>query len=262
MNQNLLVYTLLFVFLVTHISCADRSKPNEVVIYAAASLSDVMTEVGEQYEDSTGVNVVFNFAGSNMLARQIVAANGADLFLSANEEWMDYVQENQRIIPESRVSLLSNSLVVIANRSEDIIVEEPEDLCTINIRFLALGNPDAVPAGRYAREWLRTISCGDQNAWELLESRVSPAPDVRAAMGLVESAADIVGIVYRTDAAMSERVKVLHQVPKNQGPDISYSLARLKKAPNPHQAEKFLEYLQGAAATQLFEQFGFITRAG
>jgi molybdate transport system substrate-binding protein len=262
MNQKLLLYTLLAVFLVTYLSCADNNKSEEVVIYAAASLSDVMTEVGEQYEDTTGVNVVFNFAGSNILARQIVAANGADLFLSANEEWMDYVQENQRIIPETRVSLLSNSLVVISHHTSDFTLDGSEELCDADMRFLSLGNPDAVPAGRYARDWLRSISCGDQNAWDRLKSRVSPAPDVRAAMGLVESTTDIIGIVYLTDAAMSERVKVLYQVPGNQGPDISYSLAQLNNAPNPQQAEKFLEYLQSAAASRLFDQYGFITRAG
>ncbi|MBD3275907.1 MAG: molybdate ABC transporter substrate-binding protein [Candidatus Marinimicrobia bacterium] len=258
MNQRLL-YTLLAVFLATHLSCADNNQSEEVVVYAAASLSDVMTEVGEQYEDSTGINVVFNFAGSNILARQIVAANSADLFLSANEEWMDYVQENQRVIPESRVSLLSNSLVVIANRSDDKSMEAADELCNMNIRFLALGNPDAVPAGRYAREWLRSISCGDQNAWDLLAPLVSPAPDVRAAMGLVESASDIIGIVYRTDAAMSEKVKVLYQVPKNQGPDISYSLAQLKNAPNPERADAFLGYLQSEQAAGIFNTYGFTT---
>ncbi len=243
------------------ISCTEDEAQSELVVYAAASLSDVMTEIGNRYEDSTGTEILYNFAGSNVLARQIVAAEGADLFLSANEEWMDYVSINDRLVEESRIRLLSNSLVVVANRTDAFRMEEPQDICTLDATFLVLGNPDAVPAGRYAREWLQTIQCRNGSAWERWSPQVSPAPDVRAALGMVEAAASTIGVVYRTDAAMSERVKVIYQVSSDTGPVIHYPAARVNNAPNPEEASRFFEYLRSPEAADIFREYGFITLA-
>jgi molybdate transport system substrate-binding protein len=197
-------FTLLTLIISIQLAAGCGSADHEeVVVFAAASLQDVITEIGGQYTRKHDTEVVFNFAGSNVLAQQIAASPKADVFLSANQDWMDFLEKSGAIVPESRVSFLSNRLVVIGNINNPWEVESPQDLCQLDLKYLALGNPDAVPAGRYAREWLQSEQCGNHTIWDELEPHISPAPDVRAALGMVEADPGIIGIVYQTDAAMS-----------------------------------------------------------
>lgn len=236
--------------------CADdRREEEEVIVYAAASLRDVMQELSGPFRES-GVKVVFNFAGSNVLAQQIEAAPAADVFLSADEQWMDHLQEAGRIVPESRRIFASNRLVIVAHRDSRLHLQDPAQLADLDFRHLSLADPEAVPAGRYARQYLRSLVRGEA-LWELLKARVAPAPDVRAALALVEADPEIVGIVYRTDAACSKRVKVLYQVPEEKGPDIRYSAALVKNAPHRRQGERFLEFLSGPQARRILQSAGF-----
>ncbi len=236
-----------------------KGRKAKLMVFAAASLTDVLSEVGQIYEKQSGVDLGFNFAGSNVLAQQIMASQKADVFVSANEEWMDAVEETSRIVAGSRRLLLSNTLAIIAHSSSPWEMVSATDLCRSDFRFLSLGDPEAVPSGRYAKWWLQTLSCDDRTLWETVADRISPAPDVRSVVGQVEAIAGVVGIVYRTDYSVAQdRVKLLHTVSMDDGPPIRYSVASLRKATHAEVAESFLEFLHSGTAGIIFENHGFI----
>ena len=236
-----------------------QDREVELAVFAAASLADVLHEVGAIYEKQAGVVIVFNLAGSNVLAQQILAAPKADVFVSASEDWMDVVEKAGRIEAGTRRSLLSNTLAVVAHPGSSWVMGEAEELCGLDFRFLAVGDPEAVPAGRYARQWLETLSCQGGTLWEAVAGRVSPAPDARAALGQVEATAGMVGIVYRTDyTAARDRVKLLHMVSSGEGPPIRYSVSRLQAAAQPLFAESFINFLSSDVAHTIFEKHGFM----
>ena len=233
-------------------------QPVELTVFAAASLTDVMGELAVPFEQAHDVKIVFNFAGSNTLAQQIVAAPKADVFISASEKWMDTVEKANDIAPETRKSVLSNTLVVVANPASTFAMTKPEELPALGFRFLALGDPEAVPAGKYAKQWLTGIKVGEGTAWDRVKDRVSPAPDVRSALGQVEGKEDVVGIVYSTDFISAKgKVRLLYAIPASAKLSITYPAAVLREAPQPELARAFLEYLSSAEAKAIFEKYGF-----
>ncbi len=227
--------------------------PVEIVVYAAASLRDVLQQVSPACEKALGARLVFNFGASNDLARQIEAASKADVFFSADETWMDHVAQAGLVDAASRRSLLSNRLVVVGASDSALRVGSASDLSAPAVRRMALANPEAVPAGKYAKAWLEKAGI-----WASVAERVVPLPDVRAALAAVESGAAEVGIVYRTDAAISRKVKVLFEVPAAEGPKISYAVAALGGRPNVETARKLVAWLAGSEAVAAFERSGFI----
>ncbi|HEX5869285.1 MAG TPA: molybdate ABC transporter substrate-binding protein, partial [Longimicrobium sp.] len=138
----------------------------EVMVFAAASLREALEELGAGFQRETGVRVVFNFAGSNDLAHQIVATRGPDLFLSASKAWMDTVQSAGRVVEGSRRDLLSNTLVVVASARDTSAMDGPCALARLPFRNLAMGDPEAVPAGTYARTWLQSVPCDGKPLWD------------------------------------------------------------------------------------------------
>ncbi len=240
-------------------SSTREAGGREVVVFAAASLRDALQELARGFEQETGIKVLFNFAGSNVLAQQIVAARGADLFLSASERWMDAVDEAGRLAHGTRRALLANSLVVIADAQSRWTLADPCDLAALPFKYLALADPDAVPAGHYARDWLAARACHGPSLWQQVAPRVAPAPDVRAALGLVLADPDLVAIVYTTDwLAFAEKTRVLYEVPSADGPAIRYVLAQVADAPHSDAARAFFDYLTRATARVVFERHGFI----
>lgn len=239
----------------------DAAAEREVVVFAAASLREALEELGRAFEAETGVRVVFNFAGSNVLARQIEAAPGADLFLSASEEWMDAVARAGRLVDGTRRDLLSNTLVVVAHARSGFEAAEPCALAALPFDYLAVGDPEVVPAGRYARAWMASLDCGGRSLWEAVRARVAPSPDVRAALGLVLADPDLVGVVYRTDwQVFDDRARVLYEVAG--GPAIRYVLARVDGGKAPVAAGRFAAYLAGDAGRSTFERHGFVFLSG
>jgi molybdate transport system substrate-binding protein len=232
-------------------------EPVELTLYAASSLRDVLRELEPLAERATGTRLVFNLGASNDLARQILAANKADLFFSADESWMDRVAEAGLVDTGSRRAPLANRLVVVVPAASTLSIAGARDLGQPAIRRLALADPIAVPAGRYAKAWLES-----QRAWSAVADRVIPALDVRAALAAVESGAVDAGIVYRTDAAQSRRVRVACAVPEAESPRIVYALAALAQRPHLAEARAVAAWLAGPAAAVLFERAGFITVAG
>lgn len=240
-------------------NAAPRSS--ELLVFAAASLREAMEEAGSAFQRETGTRVVFNFAGSNDLAHQIVATRGADLFLSASGAWMDTVQNAGRAEDGSRRDLLANSLVVVGSARDSSTMPEPCALASLPFRNLAMGDPEAVPAGTYARTWLRSVRCGGRPLWDAVRERVAPTPDVRAALGLVLADPRVVGIVYRTDQmAFADRTRVLYEV--RGGPPVRYVLARLREGGDDAAATAFYGYLAGPRGAEVFRRHGFTPLPG
>jgi molybdate transport system substrate-binding protein len=235
---------------------AAQKQDAEILVFAAASLREAMEELGAGFQQETGTHVVFNFAGSNDLAHQIMATRGADLYLSASKAWMDTVQSAGRVAEGSRRDLLSNTLVVVASARDTSTVDGPCALAGLPFRNLAMGDPEAVPAGTYARTWLRSVTCDGRPLWDAVQARVAPAPDVRAALGLVLADPRVIGIVYRTDQmAFAGRTRVLYEV--KDGPPIRTVIARLRDGRAAENGARFYDYLVGPRGAEVFRKHGF-----
>ena len=262
MTKGALICTVVLGWILIGSACRSRAleaAQPELLIFAAASLTDVLSEIGDLYQNQFEVGLVFNFNGSGVLAQQILASSKADVFMSANQEWMDVIEQAGRIEAAARRPLLSNRLVIIADAGSSWEMGAATDLCRLDFRFLALGNPEAVPAGRYAKGWLETLSCQDRSLWKAVANRVSPAPDVRAVVGQVEAAERVLGMVYQTDyLAAQDRVQRLYTVSADQGPPIRYAVSRLTHTPHPQEAESLIEFLFSGSARTLFEKHGFL----
>lgn len=223
----------------------------EITVFAAASLTDSLKEIGAAYEKASGDKVRFNFAASNTLAQQIQAGAPADIFFSADEAKMDSLEAAGLVLKDTRRNLLGNSLVIITPEN-GLTISEPADLAKPSVKHLSLGDPKAVPAGVYAKEWLEKIGL-----WKSLEAKVAPAENVRAAMAVVESGNAEAGIVYKTDAAISKKVTVALEIPVAEGPKIIYPAAVLKDSRNADAARKLLTWLADKKADETFAKFGF-----
>lgn len=231
-----------------------------LMVYAAASMRDVLVEVAQAFKRAGGGEVAFNFAGSNALAQQIAAAPGADLFIAANGDWVGKLEKGGRLVPRSTRVVVANSLVVIAHETRSERLARIEDLPSLSFTYLAVGDPSAVPAGTYAREYLSSVrSEGEQDVWTRVRARVAPAPDVRAALAMVEANPDVLGVVYRTDALASARVKVLLDIPVDgPGATVRYYAALVKSSAQVQRAGRLLAFLTEDTAQGLFEKHGFL----
>jgi molybdate transport system substrate-binding protein len=225
------------------------------VVSAASSLRDALAELAPMAEARLGARLVLNFGSSGDLARQILAADGPDLFLSADEVEMERLAAAGRIEPASRRVLCANELVVIEPADEGPSPFqgpfEPSQLA--DVPLLSLADPLTVPAGRYARAWLEA-----RGAWAAVAERVVPAIDARAALAAVESGALRAGIVYRTDAARSSRVRVVFRVPRAEGPRIRYPVAVVAGSPEAERARALAEFLVTEEARALLARHGFV----
>ena len=233
---------------------AGGAEGASILVSAAASLSEVMEAIAAQFEAESGVRVLLNVAGSQMLAAQIIEGAPVDLFVSADVRQMDRTIEAGRVDAATRVDLLSNQLVVVVPSDRRGRLAGPEDLADPSIRRIALGDPEAVPAGVYARTYFRAAGI-----WESVAERVVPASNVRAALRAVEAGTADAGVVYRTDARTSEAAVVAFAAPLAGAPSIVYPAAVTVDPPNPEGAARFLDYLGGRAAGRRFEAAGFIS---
>ena len=224
----------------------------EVLVHAAASLSDVLKEVGAIYENETGEKVVFNFGASSLLARQIQEGAPGDIFFSADEAKMDALQKTGLIRKETRISFLSNTLVIVIPGDSTFLFSSARDLVNIKGR-IAIAEPQTVPAGIYAKEYLKKIGI-----WDKINDRLIPTDNVRAALAVVESGNVDAGIVYRTDAVISKLVKIGYEIPRMEGPKISYPIAVLTNAKDFSSTKKFYDFLMGAKALDIYRKHQFL----
>jgi molybdate transport system substrate-binding protein len=225
---------------------------SEVMVFAAASLTDSLQAIAADYGKTSGDKIIFNFGASSTLARQIQAGAPADIFFSADEAQMDVLAGRGLIDPATRRDRLGNSLVVVVPLAGGREIKSPSDLTNAAIERIALADPQAVPAGVYAKAWL-----GKLRLWPAVAPKVISTENVRAALAAVASGNVDAGVVYKTDAAISPKVKIAYEVPPADGPDIRYPMALVKGTAQPEAARKFLSYLSSAAAGHVFTRYSF-----
>ena len=250
---------LLAAALICTAAVATARAQEPVTVFAAASLTEVLQWVGELYEERTGQPIRFSFASSSTLARQIEAGAPVQIYVSANERWMDYVAEIGLIEPSTRVGPVGNSLVLIAPSDSplgNVTIDETLDLAGLldDGERIAIGDPDHVPAGLYAREALETLGL-----WNAASDLLARTADVRAAVALVETGEAPLGIVYATDAMASDRVKVLGRFDDGLHTPVIYPLA-VVAGQRSAEVDAVLDFLLGPDAVQLFEAAGFTIR--
>src|SRR5712691_2449019 len=230
------------------------AQPRDVVVFAAASLKNALDNIKTQYERDIGKHVTISYAASPTLAKQIEAAAPADILISADLDWMDYLAERKLIKPGSRVNLLGNSIVLIApaNSTASITIGPNFPLASLlgNGR-LAMADPNSVPAGKYGKAALEKLG-----VWSAVADRIAPAENVRAALLFVSRGEAPLGIVYQTDAAADPKVKVVGFFPEDSHPPITYPIAAVAASTAPTVAA-YLEYLRLPAARPFFEKQGF-----
>jgi len=228
---------------------------DKVTVFAAASLTNALQAIVTQYQAKTGVEVVASFASSSTLARQIEQGAPADVFISADQQWMDDAVTKESIVTSTRVTLLGNDLVLVAPKSagaKAVTITAQTDWQTLlQGERLAVGDPDHVPAGIYAKEALQKLG-----AWDTLAPRLAPAGNVRAALALVERNEAPYGIVYGSDAVASNNVQVVGRFPETSHKPVEYPMAVVKDHENAP-VTAFYRYLQGPDAAAVFKQYGF-----
>jgi len=230
-----------------------RARAEEILISAAASLTDVLQEISRGYQSTSKHTVKFNFGSSSGLARQIDEGAPADLFFSADLPQMDKLDKKGRLEAGTRKNLLSNQLVVIVPADSKLGLSSPKDLSRAAVKRIALAEPSSVPVGVYSKKYLT-----DQGWWDKVRAKVVPVQDVRATLAAVESGNVEAGFVYKTDAAISKKVKVVFEVPLDKGPKITYAVAMVKESKRKDAARDFMNYLQSPVAKESFEKYGFV----
>ncbi len=235
---------------VSFLTTAAEAPAETVHVYAAASTKDVVEEIARAFKDETGIAVDVSPAASSTLAKQIEKGADADLFLSADEDWADYLSDRKFV--EKRRDLLGNQLVVVTPADSKLRMGELADVAASSVQQLAVGGP-AVPAGRYARQALEKAG-----VWDKVKDRVVEAGDVRAALALVVKGEADAGVVYVTDAkAAGDKVRTAFVVPDDLHKPIRYPLVLLRTDSIKPEARKFYEFLAGDKAAALFRKAGF-----
>jgi molybdate transport system substrate-binding protein len=226
---------------------------NDIVVFAAASLKDALDAINAEWQKETGKEATISYAASSALAKQIEQDAPAQIFISADLDWMDYVERKKLIKPESRVNLLGNRIVLIARKdnAKPVEIRQGFDLAKlIGGGYLALAHVDSVPAGKYAKAALENL-----NVWSSVADKIGQSADVRTALLRVSRGQAPVGIVYQSDAASDQNVTIIGTFPENTHPLIIYPVALTNKA-GPD-AATFLGYVTSTKARQLFEAQGF-----
>lgn len=234
---------------------AASARAATVRVFAAASLTESLKEISAAYERHAGDRVVFNFGASSFLARQIEEGAPADLFFSADDAKMDALEAKRLLAKDTRKNRLSNTLVIVVASDRALKIVSAKDLGREDVKRIALADPKTVPAGIYAKEYLTKAKL-----WSAVEKKIIPTDNVRAALAAVESGNVDAGMVYKTDAAISKKVKTACEISGSDAPDIRYPMALLKEAREPEAARKFLAHLDSPEAGRVFEKFGFIVR--
>jgi molybdate transport system substrate-binding protein len=225
-----------------------------VTVFAAASLKEALDEQARQFETRSGDRVVVSYGASNALAKQIEAGAPADVFISADLDWMDYLEQRRLLAPNTRVTLLRNTLVLIAPAASGVNLKIGPQFglaAALGGERLAMANPDSVPAGKYGKNALEALG-----VWSNVETKLARTENVRAALALVARREAALGIVYSTDAFADKGVRVVDTFPASSHPPILYPAAVVAASQSPA-ARPFLDYLRSPSASPIWEKFGF-----
>jgi len=245
--------------LVGQAATAAEAQRGPLLVFAAASLTDVLQQAGLLYTKQSNVEVKFSFAASSALAKQIESGAQADAFLSADQDWMNYLQERKLIKTDTRSDLLGNRLVLIAPKDSKVSLKLQKGAPLLEALGpngrLSTGDPDSVPAGKYAKAAL-----GNLDLWSALEPRLVRADNVRVALMYVARGEAPLGIVYATDAAAESQVRVVDLFPESSHTPITYPMAATASASA--DTASFLKFLRSDAARAIFTKAGFTILSG
>ena len=256
MQKKYIIFIWSFVLLLAACTTNDDTKitdePIELTVSAAASLTDAMDELKKIYEKENHVELTFNFAGSGKLAQQIQQGAPVDVFISANEDWLDTLLEEELIDKESITEVTGNKLVLIASDDTSLKYDAFSDIDTHNLSNIAVGQPESVPAGEYTKKALEAI-----DKWKSIEPQIVYAKDVRQVLTYVETKNADIGFVYESDARSSDKVTILTESnPKGHDP-IIYPGGVTAETKEKEAAESFLTFLESDEAQAILEEYGF-----
>src|SRR5271156_2697872 len=230
------------------------AQDKSLTVFAAASMKNALDDIDAAYTAKTGVKVVASYAASSVLAKQIEQGAPADIFLSADTDWMDYAAKQKAINTETRTNLLGNSIVLIAPKDSSIgsvTIGQGFDLTKLaGTGRIATGDVSSVPVGKYAKAALEKLG-----AWEMAAPKFAMAESVRAALTLGARGEAVIGIVYATDAKVEPEVKIVGTFPADSHPPIIYPVAATTSAGAG--AAGYLDFLRSSAAKAVFEKYGF-----
>lgn len=227
----------------------------DVTVFAAASLKDALDEQVRHFETDSRNHVVVSYAGSNALAKQIESGAPADIFISADLDWMDYIDSRKLLVPGTRIDLLRNALVLVepANKATTLTIVPGFGIAAaLGNEKLAMANPDSVPAGKYGKAALERLG-----VWRAVEQQVVRADNVRAALAFVARREAAFGIVYATDAFAEKNVRIVGAFPADSHPPIVYPAALVASSKSAA-ARPLLDYLASPAARAIWAQYGFV----
>jgi molybdate transport system substrate-binding protein len=233
---------------------APASAADKIVVFAAASMKNALDNVDTAFTKETGKDVSVSYAASGPLAKQIENGAPADVFISADTDWMDYIAKKKLIKDDTRVNLLGNAIVLVApkDKAKTVEVKQGMDLAgLLGDGRLALGQPESVPAGKYGKAALEKLGI-----WSSVEKKVAGAESVRAALALVSRGEAPYGIVYQTDVSADPGVAVVGTFPEDSHPPIIYPIAITASSTNPD-VKAYFDYLKSAKAVPFFEHEGF-----
>lgn len=234
-------------------SAGESAEPVEIMISSAASLTDALTDMKTTFENEhENITLTFNFGSSGKLVQQIEQGAPSDVFLSASKKDMDTLEEGQLLLDETRVDFAANELVLITNKDESLTVDSFEDIDPSAIAHFAIGEPESVPVGRYTKEVLENIGL-----WELLQDKMVMGSDVRQVLTHVEMGNADLGVVYSSDAKISNKVKVLATASTEWHEPIVYPGAVVSETKNPEEAKAFLTFLTGVEGKGILKKYGF-----
>jgi molybdate transport system substrate-binding protein len=247
------------VFVALAILCGSSASPapaqdKSITVFAAASMKNALDEIDSAFTAKTGIKVIASYAASSVLAKQIEQGAPADIFMSADTDWMDYVVNRKAVNDATRINLLGNSIVLIAPKDSSlsqVVIGSGFDLAKLaGSGRIATGDVSAVPVGKYARAALEKL-----DAWQAAEPKFAMAESVRAALTLVARGEAVLGIVYATDARIEPGVKIIGTFPGDSHPPIIYPVAATTTAKP--EASSYLSFLRSSAAKAIFERYGF-----
>ncbi len=231
----------------------STNAATDLKVYAASSMTNAIDEIAQDFKEKYDVTVTPVYGGSSSIARQIINGAPADVFISANTKWMDYLVDEGVVDSDNVTNLVHNSLVLIAPQSSSLAVFNFADAnaweAALNGSRLALGNPTSVPAGMYAKESLTTLG-----VWKEIQTKVAPAKNVRLALALVERGEAPLGVVYKTDAQLTSKVKIVGEFASDTHAAIVYPAAVVNDST---ESRQFFQYLKSEDAKRVFAHYGF-----
>lgn len=230
----------------------SNSENKEIYVLAAASLTDVLTELANNYKQETSTEIIFSFASSGALQAQIEASAPADIFFSAAQKQMNALEEKGLIDSETRKDLLENKVVLISPKNSNLNIKSFTDITNSNVKKLGLGKPKSVPVGQYSEEILSNLSILD-----IAKEKAVYGSDVRNVLDWVETAEVDCGIVYATDAKIAKNINIIAEAPEDTHKKVIYPISIIKSSQNKEEAKKFIEYISTDKSKEIFQNYGF-----